>query len=103
MVDIDASIGEVIFYHTQVVTAFGQNRIIYYVQDSRYFTHVIECVEIWEDSRAKCHEEAKYAHNSAIVSFTTAFFYDGEGINYFYIMVFQENLKQIRIIDYTRR
>lgn len=75
--------------------------MLYYVQDSRYVTHVIECTHIWEDNNAICHEEAKYAHNTAIATFTTAFFKNYEGFQYFYLFVFKEDLKTIRIVNYT--
>lgn len=55
-INLDFGIGDVIFFHTQVVPQFGQERIIYYAQDSRYYTHVIECVHIWESAEVICHE-----------------------------------------------
>lgn len=42
------NIGDSIFFHLQVVPQYGQERLIYYIQDSRFFTHVIECTHIWE-------------------------------------------------------
>lgn len=99
---MDTDIGDVIFFHTQVIPMFGKDRIIYYAQDSRHRTHVIECTHIWEDSTVRCSEQANYTHNSDIQAFTTAFFTDQEGFNYFYFMVFKEDLKTIRIVDYSR-
>ena len=40
-INLDFGVGDIIFFHTQVVPEFGKERIIYYVQDSRYFTHII--------------------------------------------------------------
>ena len=76
MINLDFGIGDIIFFHVQVVPQFGQERLIYYVQDSRYFTHVIECTHQWNSNSANCVEQKKYAHTSAIHTFTTAYFND---------------------------
>lgn len=47
-INLDFGVGDIIFFHVQVVPQFGQERMLYFVQDSRYTTHVIECVHIWE-------------------------------------------------------
>lgn len=65
-IKFDFGMGDIIFFHTQVVPEFGRERIIYYVQDSRYFTHIIECVHLWEENEVYCHEDGKFAHSSAI-------------------------------------
>jgi hypothetical protein len=46
-------------------------------------------------------EEGKFVHTSEIKSFTTAWFNNNEQNNsYYYFIVFEENLKMVRIIDY---
>ena len=65
-----------IFFHTQVVPEYGEERVIIYDQDAEYKTHVINCRHHWEDTKMACYEEASYAHESQIVAFTTSFYRD---------------------------
>ena len=101
-VKMAGNIGNSIFFHTQVIPEIGDERIIFFDQDSEYKTHVVECRHVWESIEVNCIEEAQYVHRSQISAFTTAFFLDKEiGFSYYYIMVFLEDLKLIRGYDFT--
>ena len=93
----------IIFFHTQVVPKFGEENILYYIQDSEYQTHVVSCIHVWEYAEAYCSEASKYNHTSKIISFATAYFEDQEDWNYFFIIVFQDDRKTLQIIDFGRQ
>lgn len=102
-VQMDGNVGSSIFFHTQVIPELGDERIIFFDQDGGYKTHVVECRHIWESIEVICVEQAQYNHTAKITAFTTSFFLDKEiGFSYDYIMVFGDNLKQIRGYDYLR-
>lgn len=96
----DFNLTGIIFFHTQVINGVGDDNIIVYIQDSEYRTHVVNCYHVWESDEVLCNQAAVFNHTSKIHSFTTSFFKDGEGYQYFYIIVFQGDRKQVEIIDY---
>lgn len=93
-------IKDIIFYHTDVIPSLGHSNVIYYVQDYTKKTYVFDCLHVAEENNMNCTELASFAHESEIVAFTTAFYLDDK-LNYFYIMVFQNNLKSIHIYGYN--
>lgn len=95
--------GDIVFFHSDVVMELGQEVLIYYYQDTSYKTHVALCSHSWSTSNINCILEKNYTHTSYIHTFTTAGFYDEEGFNYYYIIVFEGQKNVIHIYDFTRQ
>lgn len=77
--------------------------MIYYYQDSEYNTHVVTCDHYWSKTSMDCQLQRTYKHESYIKSFTSTLFYDEEGWNYYYIIVFEGQDKVVHIYDFLRQ
>lgn len=95
--------GDVNFFHTDMVSQVGEDFVIYYYQDSSYTTHVSICAEKWDENTLHCSLEKNYTHSGYIHSFTTAFFTDQEGWNYYYIISFEDAKNVVHIYDFRRQ
>jgi hypothetical protein len=94
---------DVVFFHTDVVIELGHDLVIYYYQDTSNNTHVAECQHQWASATMNCEVARTYSHTSRIRSFTSSFFRDEEGWNYYYSMVFEGQGKVIHIYDFLRQ
>ena len=77
--------------------------MIYYYQDAEYKTHVATCVHYWEKTSMECTLLRTYEHTSYISSFTSTFFTDEDGWNYYYILAFEGERKVVHIYDFGRQ
>lgn len=96
-------VGDIIYFHTDVVPHLGYETVIYYYQDSQNTTHVAECEHEWSKNSMKCNVAKSYNHTSRIRSFASTYFKDDDGDNYYFNLVFEEENKVLRINDFSRQ
>lgn len=77
--------------------------MIYYYQDSANNTHVAECMHYWATSKMNCDVVRTFNHTSRIRSFSSHYFLDPEGWNYFYIIVFEGENKMVHIYNFLKQ
>ena len=77
--------------------------MIYYYQDSEYNTHVVTCAHYWAQAGMECQLQKTYNHTSYIKSFTSTFFHDQEGWNYYYVIVAEGEPNVVNIYDFVRQ
>jgi hypothetical protein len=94
---------DTVFFHTDVVSEIGHNLVIYYYQDTSNNTHVAECQHFWATATMNCDVVQTYNHTSRIRSFTSSYFRDEEGWNYYYSIVFEGQNKLVHIYDFLRQ
>lgn len=94
---------DTVFFHTDVVNELGQDLVIYYYQDTANNTHVAECQHLWASAKMSCDVVRTYNHTSRVRSFTSSYFRDDDGWNYFYSIVFEGQSKVIHIYDFMRQ
>lgn len=94
---------DTVFFHTDVVHEIGNDVVLYYYQDSANNTHVAECQSFWASATLNCDVVRSYNHTSRIRAFSSSYFRDEEGWNYFYSIVFDGESKIIHIYDFLRQ
>ena len=93
---------DITFFHTDKLSTYGRDFLVYYFEDTKNKTYVAQCVHAWQDNTVACGVQKTYQHQSRIVSFTTAYFTTTASWDYYYIMVFEEDRDQVVIIDFIR-
>ena len=92
--------GDIRFFHTDVIPELGDEIVIYYYQDAVNNTHVAICSHQWLADSMNCTLERTYNHNSRIKTFTSSFFTDEEGFQYYYSIVFDGQPNLVHIYDF---
>ena len=95
---------DITFFHSDVISQYGQEMLIYFFEDTTNKTHIAECIHAWEEIKMVCRVTKEYQHDSRLTTFTTSFIIDSQNNDwdYFYFMVLDGKRNEVRMIDFVR-